>query len=534
MSERSPRPGGTPLSRRRVLKAASGAAATLGAAGVSRGPYRRALAQDDVTSRILAIPGPGSTPTGADMERVGELVLRTTKRGAFAGQTVAVMAQHVDTLRPLSRVWEDATGATITWIPMVTLGQAADEVAAGAAPFDILEGGACAEGDLLPDGHCLSVPDAVKAAIDWDDILDVRKAPVSAWAGVDYGVPIDGDLHHLLYRRDVFADPVLADEWQRAGGDGAWEPPQTWQQVQTVTAFLAGKQLYGRPIYGMLDVAADPKYPQYFLISRASAYVKHPDDPAVFFDPTSMTPRINSPGFVRALDDLIAALPSEPPGQQSANVDTPVDQFLAGKGALTTWWPSPGAWVQTNPFISVSGKVGFDLLPGSPDVYNSTTGQWDTLPQINRAPHLAFLGWSLYVTAAAAGRGVTEAAWDLVAHLAGKELSLWMCVYAVGANPYRKSHFDTTDWTAIGYAEDDVQEYLRSIRTSFDHPNRIVDLRIPGTLRYFQAAEEECTRAITGDVDAPTALDNAARRWDEITDELGRDRQRAFYQDTLG
>jgi hypothetical protein len=76
------------VDRRTVLKAATGAAAGLYAWGIPGKSYQRARAQDDVLAEILAIPGAGGQPTEADMERVGELCLRSTKQGAFTGQTV--------------------------------------------------------------------------------------------------------------------------------------------------------------------------------------------------------------------------------------------------------------------------------------------------------------------------------------------------------------------------------------------------------------------------------------------------------------
>src|SRR5688500_20402152 len=76
------------VDRRTVLKAATGAAAGFSAWGIPGKSYQRALAQDDVLAEILAIPGAGGSPTEADMERVGELCLRSTKQGAYPDQTV--------------------------------------------------------------------------------------------------------------------------------------------------------------------------------------------------------------------------------------------------------------------------------------------------------------------------------------------------------------------------------------------------------------------------------------------------------------
>jgi len=77
-----------PASRRTMLKGAAGAAAGFCATGLVGKSYRRARAQDDVLAQILAIPGAGLQPSESDMERVGELVLRSDKQGAFQGQTV--------------------------------------------------------------------------------------------------------------------------------------------------------------------------------------------------------------------------------------------------------------------------------------------------------------------------------------------------------------------------------------------------------------------------------------------------------------
>ena len=77
------------LSRRNMLKAATGAAAGMYAFGIPGKSYQRTLAQESTLAEILAIPGAGLQPSEADMERVGELCLRSTKpAGAFAGQTV--------------------------------------------------------------------------------------------------------------------------------------------------------------------------------------------------------------------------------------------------------------------------------------------------------------------------------------------------------------------------------------------------------------------------------------------------------------
>ena len=243
-------PGYGNLSRRKILKAATGAAAGLYAGGIPGKSYLRARAQDSILTQILSIPGAGAQPSEADMERVGELCLHSTKKGAFAGQTVTFIGlnnagMNNDIFRPFSRSWEEYTGATINWIDVpqpdifakVQLG-----IATGEIEFDVLQGGAPWEGDLLGKGLCSPMPDWVKEQIAIDDYVKMLQAPVGTWDGVTYRVSLDGDCHNFNYRTDVYASPDLAAEWVASGGEGDWSVPTTWRQVQdTPRSWMANR-----------------------------------------------------------------------------------------------------------------------------------------------------------------------------------------------------------------------------------------------------------------------------------------------------
>ena len=528
--------------RRSVLKAAAASSLAVGTP-----LFRRpASAQGTVKDQILAIPGPGAgSPSEADMEKVGELCLNTTKQGAFAGQTVVFQGLsnagfHVNVFRPISRAWEEATGAKVEWIEVTqtdSYPKMSQALASGNVEFDVLEGSGGWEGEMLGGGYFIPMPAEVKDAPEYayDDIMPYLHGPTRTWDGETYGATIDGDMHHFNYRKDVFVSEDLRAEWASNGGEGEYGPPTTWQQVQQYGAFFEGKtDPDGMPTYGHLDpLARSGGLGTYFVVSRASSYAKHPDDPAFFFDPETMKPKINSPAFVRALDDMIAMVPFAPPDQQNADLHKTLGDFLAGTGTSAHWWADIGGNEYASDQSIVQDKVGFSILPGSPDVYNYASGEWDTIEGNNFAPYLAFLGWGLYVTKAAETRKASEAAWDLVKHLSSKDISLWMNIYPSGMNPSRKSHFNPADWTIAGYPEADAKQYLDSISQSYDHPNRIVDLRIPGQGAYWIAAEDEWTRAVSGDISSQEALDNAVAKWDEITDRLDRAKQQELYSASI-
>ena len=533
------------LDRRTMLKAATGAAAGFSAWGVPGRSYQRALAQDDVLAQILAIPGAGGQPTEADMERVGELCLRSDKQGAFAGQTVTFIGLnnagfHNNIFRPLTRAWEEYTGATIQWIdvPQAEIFSRVQQgVATGEIEFDVLEGGAPWEGDILGRGLAGAMPDWVKEQIDIDDYVRLLQAPVGTWDGVTYRISIDGDCHNFNYRSDVFASPELAEEWAASGGEGDWGVPTSWQQVQAQTQFLNGKQIDGSDIYGYLDVVKPGGgFSWYFFASRASAYAKHPDSPAWLFGPDDMSPYVNNEAFVRALQDMIDVIGVEPPDQLNADLLVTLGQILGGTGAMTAWWGDVGSNVYTSDQSIVQDKMSFSILPGSPDVYNNETGAWDTVGdgQLNFAPNEAYIGWGLYVMQEAEARGVSEAAWDLAAHLGGRDLSMWTAIYPSGFQPYRNSHFELQYWIDAGYPPEFAEAYLASESDSYNHPNGAIEPRIPGIFDYYIAAEEEVALAVAGEKTAQEALDSAAARWEEITDRNDRESQISLYKAALG
>ena len=180
--------------------------------------------------------------------------------------------------------------------------------------------------------------------------------------------------------------------------------------------------------------------------------------------------------------------------------------------------------------------VGFDILPGSDDVYNSKTGKWDKLASgPNHAPNCAYLGWGVYVMARVAGdERKHKAAWSAAAHLGGKDLSLWTVMYPSGFQVHRTSHSNIDEWVAAGYDKNYITSYLNSQFGSYNHPNRAVEPRIPGIFQYYSIAEDELTKIFAGQYDAQTGANNIAAAWEKLTDQIGREKQIALYKASLG
>jgi multiple sugar transport system substrate-binding protein len=536
------------LTRRTVLK--GGAAATAlgvaGAAGVLPKPARADLRAD-----LLKIPGVNKgSPTDADWQKVGEMTLGATKAnvqaGEFKGVELTFMGLNNQNLhnllfRGFLKPWEAYTGAKINWIDLAQADynpRLQQAIATGTVDFDIVEMGAPFEGDVCGKGLASVMPDWVKQQIEMDDYVGYLKAPVGTWDGKTYRISIDGDCHNFNYRTDYFSDAELAAAWKSEGHKGEWGVPKTWQQVQEVTKFLKGKQVAGQDAYGYLDpIKGWGGFGFYFLGSRATAYAKHPDDKAWLFDADTMKPRINNPAWVRAIQDVIDALPSEPADQLNADPGTTgFQQFLAGTGSMLSWWGDIGSNAKTNDSSVIGDVCGFSILPGSDDVYNSKSGKWDTLASgPNYAPNMAYIGWGVYVMARVDSDSKKQkAAWSAAAHLGGKDISLWTAAYPSGFQPYRNSHFNVPEWVGAGYDEAFIKSYLDSEANSYNHANAAIEPRIPGIFQYYSVAEDELSKIWAGGSDAQTGADKIAAAWEKITDEIGRDKQIALYKASLG
>jgi multiple sugar transport system substrate-binding protein len=542
-------------SRRALLKGAAGAGAlALGTTSGLGALAPRASAQDNLRAEILKIPGVGAgSPTDADWQRVGEMCLQgtrdTVQEGEFQGVQLTFMGLNNQNLhnflfRGFLKPWEAYTGARINWIDLAQADYNArlqQSIATGTVDFDIIEMGAPFEGDVCGKGLASEMPDWVRELIDMDDYVDYLKAPVGTWDCKLYRISIDGDCHTFCYRKDYYDNPEFAAAWAEAGGEGEWAPPKTWTQVQAHSKFLAGKTdpLTGLPAYGFLDpLKGWGGFGFYFLEDRATAYAKHPDDPAWLFDPDTMKPRVNNPAFVRAIQevmDLIATNNAYPADQINADPGTTAfQQFLAGTGGMLTWWGDVGSNARTSDTSVVGDVVGFDIIPGSEDVYNSATGEWEQTA--NEAPNMAYIGWGVYVMARVDGdEKKHKAAWSAAAHLGGKDLSLWASAYPSGFQPYRNSHFNYEEWEAAGYDRDFIEDYLGSNLDSYNHPNAAIEPRIPGIFQYYSVAEDELAKGFAGQYgSAQETADAIAAAWERITDQIGREDQIRLYKASLG
>ncbi len=244
----------------------------------------------------------------------------------------------------------------------------------------------------------------------------------------------------------------------------------------------------------------------YFLGTRATAYAKHPDDKAWLFDADTMKPRVNNPAWVRAIQDVLDCLPSEPADQLNADPGTTgFQQFLAGTGSMLSWWGDIGSNVKTNDTSVVGDVIGFST--SCPARTTSTTPRpargTSCRPARTIAPNMAYIGWGIYVMARVDCRR-EEAEGGLVArgpsrrqgHLA-VDGGLSVGLPALPQEPLQHSGVG-----GGGLRRGLHQGLPRLQADSYNHPNAAIEPRIPGIFQYYSVAEDELAKIYAGQTTA--------------------------------
>ena len=373
------------------------------------------------------------------------------------------------------------------------------------------------------------MPSDIRSGADWEDIHPVYRDRLMVWDGKVLSQTMDGDLHALTYRIDLFDDPAEQAAFKsRYGYD--LQPPRTWEEYLEIAEFFT------RPdenLWGTVEAFRRGGQQFWFFFSHAAAYTNHPDHPgSMFFDPETMDAQLNNPGWVRALEDYIQSSKVSPPNALNFSFGEVNGEMSAGRAAMSIGWGDTGV-ISADPSQSqISGKVGSDVLPGSPQIWNYKTNRWDDYGEVVRSPFMAFGGWQAGVPESSQNK---EASWHFIQHLSSPEISGQAAITGgTGVNPYRFSHMQNLSRWQTLFSEREAREYLSAQENSLNAPNVALDMRLPAYFSYTEVLEIELSKALAGDVSAQEALDTVVEEWDLLTDEFGRDSQLAAYRTAMG
>lgn len=408
---------------------------------------------------------------------------------------------------------------------------------------DIIQFNSNSRADVINAKALMEVPQEVQDKIQWDDILPSIVRTLS-WEGTAYALPYDGDIHYYAFRKDLFSDPDINTKFKTKYNydldpkNGA----QTWQQWRDIAEFFTGWDWNGNgkeDDFGIATMNKRGDTAWWGFNSRATAYAKHPDDHGYFLDTQTGEARVNNPGFVRALEEWVSENKNwAPPGGTNFGYGDQINAEVSGRVVQGYSWDEV-TYAASDAASVIQGKQGYNILPGSYDVYNSKTKTWDKFDEPSHAPYHAFGGWVIAVSALVKDdQAKIGPVWDAAVELTKPESGLWFVTNPTGCSPYRYSQFKNVDAFASGplkLGKEVAEDYLDAAQRTLDHPNAVTDFAMPGWVQYRDALELAISKAMSEEASAQAALDEAAASFNEISDRMGGLKQQAdFYLKVLG
>jgi multiple sugar transport system substrate-binding protein len=321
--------------------------------------------------------------------------------------------------------------------------------------------------------------------------------------GKIYGFPDDGDVFVMYYRKDIFDDPKIKEEY-KAKTVKDLAVPATWADFDSVGQFLTDKMQPN--IYGAAFFRQAP-YAMFMFEERFR------NEGGKFFDADSMKATINSDIGVKVFTDMRNENKFMPPGVEQFGFVENLAAFMAGQTAMTISWPPYGRWaagygtdeeaLNWVPKSTIAGKVGYALPPGG-------------------HPELA-AGFCLSVASTSKNK---EAAYLFIQWLNSEEISL----ERVKLPTALRDPFRTSQYTDPGYEKlwPDAKDYLKTLKDASEVG--LLDLSLLQTDKYEEVLRQSISKLWAGE-DPKAILDKAAADWDAITAEIGVDKQKAVYAD---
>jgi len=451
----------------------------------------------------------------------------------YRGQTLRVLSHQPPVMgEPVathSRRFAELTGAGLV-VTQVPFGELYDEVVlpllTGEHRYDVLFYSSLWIADVAP--YLQPIPQAVLDGAQMREVTGTYRE-VATWDGRMVQFPVDGDRHYFKYRISPFENP----EYQRRFEAEYGRPlavPDTWEDYAEVAKFFSGWDWDGdgEVEYGAAEVTStDDMMVFSSFLGRAAAYAKHPGvSGGFFFDLQSMTPLVNNPGWVRALENFIEAAMYMPPGGEGFTIADEIESYGGGQVLFSNSWDDATARA-TEPGSDIRDDLGFSMPMGSHEVWNRETGQWDRFDEPNRIPYIAW-GWTAGVSAASPE---VDLAFEYLCFFKNREnherdLSRGQS----GVNPHRERDFEADFYVQrMGWKRRQAQSYAKTLKAVDQSPQRIFDLRVPGGALMTDSMVRGIAAAKSGEMGAQQALDRVVLEWREIVADVGLEAVRKAY-----
>lgn len=322
---------------------------------------------------------------------------------------------------------------------------------------------------------------------DWSDILLGYRQYIAQYEGKIIMFPLDGDILSLYYRKDILEAFNL-------------EVPRTWDEYSQVASQVHGKTFENKTLVGSC-IGRTPNcagaYWANLLISSMTQtqgqWSGH------LFDTSNMQP-LTGEAIEQALEWMETQVLYGPDNEFDGCIDINSQSMTDGNCVLTYNWGNQFK-EHLKEGLVLHNKLGVAPTPGSRKVLDRSNNKlvdcdaelckygdyYEDIGWVNRAPYLAFGGWSCAVNNYASDPRKQRLATEFCAFASSQQGSMEHVipnatgqVYS-GQDPFRKSHLNKDQYVQQGYEPATSEEFIQSIQQGLDSQNVVTDIRFPAS-----------------------------------------------------
>lgn len=395
----------------------------------------------------------------------------------------------------------------------------------GVAAYDVMFYGSLWIGDF--SNYLAPVPEKYLSSPGMQEVTPTYRE-VATWGDQMLQYPVDGDRNYLKYRSDIFNDPAMQQKFKDATGHDLGVP-KTWEQYNEIAKFFSRWDWAGdgKTHYGSAEITKSDDLMWSAIIDRVAAYAKNPNvTSGFFFDLNTMKPQVNNPGWVKGVQMYVDAKQAWPPGGDNFGLGDEIFSFGGGQTLMSYTWDD--AFIQAQePGNAIRNKVMAAPIPGSNDVWNYQTQQWDHFDTPNNPQYVTW-GWTAAVAKASKQQ---EMAFDYLCFFSNHaNHSLDLRIGRFGDNPYKQWDFDASFWEQHdGWTPQVAEAYVNTLDFIDKTNNQVWDLRVPGVNAFMSSLDKGVAQAIAGQKTVQQALDDVASEWEQILKNVGEQKVHDAY-----
>ncbi len=310
-----------------------------------------------------------------------------------------------------------------------------------------------------------------------------------------FGFQTDGDAYLMFYNRAMLTDAKLAAKYAERYGEQL-AVPETWQQLDRMMAFFHepsaerfGGLLFRTPVYIAWE---------YWLRLHAMGSLPFDED---------MRPQIDSAAGIAALEALTLASQYQHPGAASFGLFENWKAYSAGNTFANIGWGGSQKYFRQHPQRFADGlvyaPVPGGLLGGKNVRFSYFNWGWNyTIPRNSAHPELAYL-FARFATS------------PRISTLAVRQPDGFF-------DPFLPEHYADTE-IQHAYGEDFLETHRTCMR------NAIPDLYLRGRDQYIAILSSALAAVNARQLPPAAALRRVSLRWEELTNQYGRDKQKAAW-----